>query len=112
MTDLELLREQWQSVARALEIEFVGPFFLPLQTGQYEFAGHLPQFGGTRGILIDVRYEPDAFSAAASAGFACTSMLAESHHLPVDPANYIDCLVDWGWSAQGLVPPRWYTSTV
>jgi hypothetical protein len=39
-------------------------------------------------------------------------MLAESHHLPVDPANYIDCLVDWGWSAQGLVPPRWYTSTV
>ena len=112
MTERELLREQWQSVARALHIEFVGPFLLPLRTGHYEFAGLLPQFGGQRGMLIDVQYVREAFSAASSSGFACSSMSAESHHLPVDPANYIECLLDWGWSAKEQLPPEWYRSAV
>jgi len=113
MTDRELLREQWRSVAHALEIEFVGPFLLSLPSGkQHEFAGLLPQFGGERGMLIDVEHVREASSAATGAGFGCSSMLAEEHHLPVDPANYIDCLVDWGWSVKGQPPPGWYASAV
>ena len=110
MTEREILREQWQAVARVLQIEFLGPFTLPLQDGHHEFAGLLPQFGGGRGMLIDVEYVRDAFSTAVSAGFTCSAMLAECHHLPVDPANYIDCLVDWGWSIEGQPPPGWYHS--
>lgn len=56
MTERELLREQWQTVSRVLQIEFVGPFILPHQTRQHEFAYLLPQFGGGRGVLIDSRY--------------------------------------------------------
>ncbi|BBE50662.1 hypothetical protein OYT1_ch1102 [Ferriphaselus amnicola] len=107
MTDRDLLREQWQTVAHALKIEFVGPFMFPLKNGHYEFACLLPQFGSERGMLIDVEYVRDAFAEAISAGFACSSMLAEEHHLPIDPADYINCLVDWGWSAKEP-PPEWY----
>lgn len=110
MTERDLLREQWRAVAHALEVEFIAPFMLPLKTGHYEFAGLLPQFGGGRGMLIDVEYERRAFSAAIDAGFAYSCMSAESQHLPVVPANYIDCHVDWGWSVEGQQPPGWYSN--
>ncbi|WP_140805387.1 hypothetical protein [Rhodanobacter glycinis] len=113
MTDRELLREQWRAVAEALKIEFIGSFCIDLERGQqHEFACLLPQFGGGRGMLIDIKYVPDAFSAAINAGFACSSMLAETHNLAIDPADYIDCLVDWTWSVQDQAPPGWYASAV
>ena len=113
MTERELLREQWRAVASALSVEFVGPFYLPLPDGgQWEFAGLLPQFGDVRGMLIDVEHSPEAFSAATAAGFGCSSMLAETRHLPIDPENYIDCLIDWVWSAKEQPAPGWYESAV
>lgn len=112
MTDRETLRDQWRTVAKALSIEFVAPFVLTLPDGrQREFAGLLPQFGNSHGMLIDTEYEKDAFTSAIASGFACSSMSAESHYLPVDPANYIDCLKDWGWSGEGQAP-GWYLSAV
>ena len=113
MTERELLREQWRVVAISLEIEFVEPFFLHLANNQqYEFVGHFPQFGGERGMLIDAMYVPEAFSAAIVLGFSCSSMLAEAHYLPVDPSNYVDCLVDCGWSAKDRPSPKWYSARV
>jgi hypothetical protein len=111
MTDRKLLREQWRTVASALGIEIVEPFYLRSASGeQYEFAVLLPQFGSERGMLIDVEHNPDAFAIATSAGFGCSSMLAETFHLPVDPESYIECLVDWGWSVDGQSPPAWYSN--
>jgi hypothetical protein len=111
MTERDLLREQWQSAARALKIDFVGPFVFPFEGGHHEFACLLPQFGSERGVLIDVEYVRDIFAAAKSAGFACSSMLAENRNLPVNPEDYIECLADWGWSAKGQ-PPEWYPNVV
>jgi hypothetical protein len=58
-------------------------------------------------MLVDVEYDKGAFAAVVGLGFACSTMRAEVHHLPVDAADYVDCLVDWGWSQ--LQPlPAWY----
>jgi hypothetical protein len=106
--ELELLREQWREVATDLNILFLAPYELPLSNGRaWEFAGLLPQFGGTRGMLIAARHSDTAFEAAAASGFGVTSMLPESHHLPVKASDYIECLVDWGWVGPGA-PPEWY----
>lgn len=106
MMDRDLLGEQWRTVARALGIDIVQPFYLRSPSGeQYEFACLLPQFGSERGMLVDNEHNPEAFAVATSAGFACSSMLAEAFYLPVDPESYIECLVDWGWSAEGQSPP-------
>lgn len=108
MTERELLRDQWRQVAAALSIEFVAPFLVALADGtQREFAGLLPQFGGQHGMLVDVEYDKGAFAAVVRSGFACSTMGPERHHLPVDPADYVDCLVDWGWSRQEPAP-EWY----
>ena len=110
ISERELLREQWRIVATGLGIQLLSPILLPLPDGtQWEFAALLPQFGGERGMLIDVEHSSAAFAAAVAAGYGASSMLAEHHHLPVDPANYIDCLIDWGWVGQGAAP-AWYVS--
>ncbi len=110
MTDREFLGDQWRVVASALDINCVAPFYLPSENGPpYEFAALLPQFGGERGMLIDIEHVPKTFSVAVDAEYGCSSMFAETHHLPLDPANYIECLVDWGWFAKDRAPPEWYS---
>ena len=95
MTERELLRDQWRQVAAGLAIDFVAPFFVSLADGtQREFAGLLPQFGSHKGVLVDVEYDKAAFAAVIGSGFACSTMRAETHHLPVNAADYVDCLVD------------------
>jgi hypothetical protein len=112
MHEREILREQWRSVAEALSLEFIGPFYLSLPEGRRsEFAGLLPQFGGKRGMLIDCEHDQEeAFAAAIAAGFGYSVMRAEHHNLPVEPTDYLDCLRDWGWSVEGQTPPEWYAS--
>ena len=114
MTNRELLRSQWRLVAVALGIEFAAPFYLQLHDGsQHEFAVLLPQFGAPRGMLLDSEDSRAATEAAASAGFAFSYMDPETHphHLPVNAANYIECLVDWQWSSKEQFPD-WYASAV
>jgi len=109
ISERQLLGEQWRSVAAELGLEFVAPVSLPLPDGtEWEFAALLPQFGGEHGMLIDTEHSVAAFAAAVDAGYGVSSMLAEHHHLPIDPGNYVDCLIDWGWVGQGAVP-AWYS---
>jgi hypothetical protein len=108
MTERELLRDQWRTVATGLGLQFVAPVSLPLPDGtQWEFAALLPQIGGARGMLIDVEHSAAAFSAAVAAGYGVSSMSAEHYHLPIDPGSYIECLLDWGWVGPGAAP-EWY----
>jgi hypothetical protein len=108
ISEREQLREQWRSVASELGLQFVAPFSLALADGSHwEFAALLPQFGGGQGMLIDSEHSAAAFAAAAFAGYRVSSMLPESHHLPVDASNYIECLVDWGWAGESAAP-NWY----
>lgn len=108
MTECELLREQWRLVANVLIIKFESPFFLDLPScKKWEFAGLLPQFGGKRGMLIGVEHNSEAFTLAKELGYGITSMLAETHYLPIDATSYIECLKDWGWVSKDL-PPKWY----
>ena len=112
MTERELLRQQWGQVAAALRIEFVGPYVVSLPDGkQREFAGLLPQFGSERGMIVDNEYDPAAFAFVKASGFACSTMGAELHHLPIDPDDFVDCLTDWGWS-QRTAAPDWYALAV
>jgi len=108
VSERELLREQWRIVAIQLGVQFVAPFSLRLPDGTlWEFSALLPQFGGKHGMLIDAEISVAAFAEAVAAGYGVSSMLAEHHHLPIDPEGYIDCLVDWGWVGQGAAP-AWY----
>ena len=110
MIERELLREQWSTVANVLSINFIAPFFLSLPDGaQCEFACLLPQFGGERGMLIDTEHSATAHAAAMASGYGVSSMGAEHHHLPINAADYIECLVDWTWVGPGPAP-EWYTS--
>jgi hypothetical protein len=107
-TERDLLSSQWKSVASALKLEFIAPMSLRLPDGtNFEFAGLLPQFGGQRGMLIGVELSAIASAAAMSAGYGVSSMSPEYHHLPVNAADYVECLVDWGWCAS-CAAPQWY----
>ena len=109
ISEREQLREQWRIVASELGLQFVAPFSLVLPDGtQWEFAALLPQFGGGQGMLIDAEHSAAAFDAAASAGYGVSSMVTESPSLPVEPSDYIECLVDWGWTGESAAP-HWYT---
>ena len=110
MSELQLLRDQWQIVANALSIKFVAPFVLKLRDGtEWEFACLLPQFGNEQGMLIGTEYSANAFSEALESGYAVSSMLAEHHHLPINAENYIEWLVEWGW-ASSETEPEWYAN--
>lgn len=107
ITERQLLREQWRTVATVLGLQFVAPVSLPLSDGtQWEFAALLPQFGGERGMLVDVEHSAAVFDAAVAGGYGISSMLAERRH-PIDPQDYVECLVDWGWVGPGAAP-AWY----
>ena len=111
-SEREALREQWRKVATELNILFLAPYEVPLPNGTtWEFAGLLPQFGSDRGMLVDAEHANIAFDAAVQAGFGVTSMLPEQDHLPINAADYIDCLQDWGWVGPGA-PPQWYAGAV
>ena len=106
--ELELLRSQWCTVASELSIACVAPYVLRLpDSTAYEFACLLPQFGGTSGMLIGLRYSQAAAKAATRAGFGYTFMGPEHFYVPVKAHDYIECLRDWVWVAQGA-PPPWY----
>jgi hypothetical protein len=108
MTERTRLAEQWQTVAEALGIRVVRDPEIRGSDGlTHTFALLLPEFGSSRGMLINAEHDPAAFTAALDAEYGCSSMSAETHHLPVDPSDYVDCLLDWGWSAQEP-PPPWY----
>jgi hypothetical protein len=104
----ELLAEQWRDVAAALGVQCVAPFDLTLADGtQRRLAVLLPQFGGERGMLIDVEGPASVVNAAMALGYGYSSMLAERHHIPVNANDYIESLEDWGWVGPG-VPPKWH----
>jgi hypothetical protein len=110
----DLLRQQWRDVSAALGIEFVAPVIVDAHTGErIEFACLLPQFGTPRGMLIDVvaGYIEAAREAASIAGFRLSTMAPETR-LEVRPADFIECLVDWGWTAEGQDPPNWYVEAL
>jgi hypothetical protein len=114
MTNRELLGSQWRVVAEALCIELIAPFHVHLPDGsEHEFAVLLPQFGAPRGMLIDSEYSRAATEAVSAVGFAFSSMEPETYplHLPVNAANYIECLVDWQWSSKEQFPD-WYANVV
>ena len=107
--ECEVLREQWRKIASELGILFVAPYVLSLPDGSScEVACLLPQFGSSRGMIIDAAYSRTVFEAATQAGFGITSMLPERNDLPVTASSYIDCLEDWGWVGPGEAP-EWYT---
>jgi hypothetical protein len=108
MTNRETLRDQWRAVASGLSIRIVAPYVLHLADGsELEFSALLPQFGSPHGMLIDPEPTPEAIEAAIAAGFGFSTMDPETHHLPISPLDYVDCLVDWGWSDSGTAP-QWY----
>jgi len=113
-SDRALLREQWRNVSGALEIEFLAPIIIDAHTGErFEFACLLPQFGAARGMLIDVvaGHIASARQAASLGGFALSTMAPETR-LEVRPADYIECLLDWGWTARNQSPPDWYVAAL
>ena len=108
-TDRQILTENWRAACAALSVKFVGPFKLFLTNGDhYEFAGLVAEFGSARGTLVDTQYDRAAFAAAKVAGFACSTMGADTSPA-VDTASYAECLSDWGWCGQGRAP-EWYTA--
>ena len=96
-------------VAAALKIECVAPLSVNGDDGQeHVFACLLPQFGEGRGMLINHQHVQAAASAAVAQGYSFSSMLPETHQLPIDPGNYTGCLREWGWSGNPNAVPEWY----
>jgi hypothetical protein len=110
----ELLRAQWLSIAAELGIECIVPVVIDtVSGGRFEFACLLTQFGSTRGMLVDVEagYIEAAREAARIGGFGLSTMAPESN-LILRAADFIECIVDWGWAAEGKHPSDWYSKAV
>ena len=108
----DLLRTQWRDAARVLGIECTAPIIVEASTGErFEFACLLPQFGGPLGTLVDAFDNRAARLAAAAAGY-CLSTMQPDTRLPFNAADYVDCLIDWGWADTNRSPPDWYAEGI
>ncbi len=109
---LTLLGAQWKRAANDLGVEIAVPYVLHATDGAaHEFACLLPQFGGPKGVLLRIAYDKPAADAACAAGFSVSHMDAETR-LDFNLESYIDCLRDWGWTADAEPPPAWYSDSI
>jgi len=106
MSAAQELTTQWRAAARALGIEFEGPFTLTTPSGEkYAFAARLPQFGAGRGMLLLANHDARAVAEATALGFGYSCLEPETGTHGQDLSSFIECLRDWGWASLEKRPP-------
>ena len=97
--------DYWRQLGRHLGIEVVSPFIFQSKRGPVEFTALLPQFGASRGMVVDGDWKvlgphADALSDAGY-GFSCCE---GGNYDESEPP--LDMLRDWEWSS-GTPKPDW-----
>ena len=99
----------WLKAAKDLDIEIVCPYVFMGSNGEkYKITGHLPQFGGGKGLLVFSYSDSDkAVDESDRAHEFSQSFLGPQYYEQYDRRKIMDLLEDWGWSGKGE-PPAWF----
>ncbi|HET9690017.1 MAG TPA: hypothetical protein VFP61_02615 [Acidimicrobiales bacterium] len=106
------MERAWLQAAAQLRIRVTVPYVIPSNLGPARFAAYLPDFGGSKGMVVGpIRQDSDQGDtgrlAAGEAGFYF-SQLADQYR-SFDRELFIDTLNDWGWFGRDDAKPDWYT---
>lgn len=101
----EHVEAAWRFAAALLTIRFE---CIPIQLPQWAEAfavGYIPDFGGTKGMLLFLLDGPHELSSIAKEnGFYCSFMSYTSY----ERALFTDALNDWGYFGPADRKPPWY----
>ena len=99
----------WLEAANDLKINVIHPFsFLSKDNKLVTTAGvYLPDFGSSKGTLLNCRFNSDSTCDLVDLTDYCLSGLNPSYYEPYDRDTYIETLNDWGWFSFDN-PPEWY----
>jgi hypothetical protein len=105
--------DAWQMAASALSIRIEIPYLLKTADGeQIPYVAHLPDFGGPKGIVIDLYFRGDyelnerLKLAALSQGLFYSFINAEIYER-YDEEVFKEALVDWGFFGNEDCRPNW-----
>jgi hypothetical protein len=113
-TAAQQIADAWKVAGVDLGIQVVCPFVLNNAAGNaVEYPVLLPQFGGTRGMLIVVDWgydtNDDRFRTAIDQGYTYCCLYPEFHGR-YQRDGFIEMLTDWGWNASSGAAPAWYSA--
>lgn len=104
------LLQFWERAASDLELQLIAPFTLSLNSGhRLEAIFLLPQFGGDRGMLVFGSYDDVApyRDEIVEAGYGFSILDEPLENEDYKKEDYIELLVDWGWSGDAKSQPSW-----
>ncbi len=107
---LSALAREWRTIANALGLEIVTPFWLPLPDGRtLEIDVLLKNFGAQKGMLL-VSDQSKVWSdrqAIEDAGYGFSVLNVEQPGVDIDLEVVREVLRDWGWSGPPEDEPAW-----
>ena len=109
---LSKLIKLWQIAADDLGLDIVHPYSLILPSGaRVEALFLVRHFGANKGMLIIDNYRTvDChIDELASEGYGFSVLGEPSEHEEYSQQDFIDLLIDWGWSGNKLTKPEWLT---
>lgn len=107
---MSILIEHWQSAGIELGIEVVSPFQLVLQNGiTLKIDLLIKNFGAEHGMLIVTDYNliSKFTDDIVNMGYGYSTMSEPLPKQLYNKENYIDVLIDWGWSGDLSNVPKW-----
>ncbi|HID99943.1 MAG TPA: hypothetical protein EYP59_06605 [Thiotrichaceae bacterium] len=102
--------EIWQEAAHDLGLEIVVSFSLKLPSGKKINTDLLLRhFGDEQGMLIVRNYKKVKFwgDEISEQGYGFSVLSDSSKEEMYVKAEFIDLLIDWGWSGQDSEQPEW-----
>lgn len=110
MTNYKKLINHWEMAASDLGLDLVVPYCLVLDSGiELNALFLVKDFGSPKGMLIFSHYEQiescSDYVLSAGYGFAVLDMPSESE--VYDRDEFIEVLLDWGWSGEDKKRPDW-----
>jgi len=102
--------QAWIEASGDLGIRYIHRFIFATKDGRRftTTGGHLPDFGGPHGTILQTRFDPDSMDGSVDDTDFYSSGLNPEYYEPYRREVYIETLNDWGWFGAGS-PPDWFT---
>lgn|GEM_PF-677525 len=102
----------WREAASDLGVRLESPFAMHHGGTTYWCAGWLPDFGGSKGVIIACRHaHDDIFDASEALGYYASG-LNPYYYETYDRRIFSETLNDWGWFGDPSAAPAWFSGAL
>jgi hypothetical protein len=111
-TEREKLIAAWALASERLGIRVVSPFEFNGSLGSHECIAFLPDFGSSKGMLVQATYPPmfatdDALVTDAGKVGYYVSFINANSYATFDIQIFQEALKDWGFYGSPTIQPAW-----